>query len=250
MANEKLFTGKAENYSNARPGYSEEFFKYFKSFVTDKTKIADIGSGTGKFTKQLLNLGATVYAVEPNYDMRKECEKNLSDFDKFISVDGCDKNFNIAPESVDFITAAQAFHWFDKDAFKKECKRVLKENGSVVLIWNFRDLKDESVIENAKANEKYCPNFTGFSGGKRFDIKSALDGFFSEKPKILEFENNLFYTKEKFIKRNLSSSYAIDKSDSNYDNYISLLEKIFDKYNKDNLLKVPNITTAYIGKVK
>ncbi len=66
----------------------------------------------------------------------------------------------------------------------------------------------------------------------------------------MEFENNLFYTKEKFIKRNLSSSYAIDKSDSNYDNYISFLEKIFDKYNKDNLLKVPNITTAYIGKVK
>lgn len=38
MANEKLFTAKAENYSNARPGYSEEFFKYFKNFVTDKTK--------------------------------------------------------------------------------------------------------------------------------------------------------------------------------------------------------------------
>ena len=102
--------------------------------ISEDCVIADIGSGTGIFSRQLLHNGYNVYAVEPNADMRKKAEEMLSEYQGFVSVDGMDSNTNLPDKSMDHVTAAQAFHWFDADAFKKECRRILKPDGKIIIV--------------------------------------------------------------------------------------------------------------------
>ena len=167
MNNTARFDGKGEIYAKARPSYAAELLDYIKNTmnVPNGSVFADIGSGTGIFTEQLLNCGYRVYAVEPNEDMRKKAEENLSEYENFVSVDGTDINTKLLNESVDFVTAAQAFHWFDSEAFKKECKRILKPNGRVIIVYNSRDEQAPCTVALASLRRKYSPDFHGFSNG-------------------------------------------------------------------------------------
>jgi len=141
MDNTTKFDGKAEFYAKSRASYAPALFEYIEGMLEDEdfSIFADIGSGTGIFTEQLLMCGHYVYAVEPNKDMREIAEERLDEYDGFCSVDGTDVNTNLKNDSVDHITVAQAFHWFDMDAFKKECRRILRKDGKVIIVYNTRD---------------------------------------------------------------------------------------------------------------
>lgn len=250
--NENKFDGMGKIYAKFRPNYPQIFIDYLYNNVgiTDKSVIADIGSGTGIMTKQLLERGSKVYAVEPNDDMRKIAENNLEEFNKYISVKGTAENTTLLDESIDFITVAQAFHWFDRQTFKIECKRILKADGKVILVWNSRDEKSKIVAENDKINSRYCPNFKGFSGGMRGAITNGeFSGFFIENYETKTFENPLAFDKQGFIGRNLSSSYALKTDDKEYNDYVGALEVLFEKYSKDGIMIMPNFTKCYIGNV-
>lgn len=129
MDSTKKFNGIAKEYTFGRPTYSEDLmdFLYTRCNFSSDSIIADIGSGTGKFAKQLLNKGSFVYCVEPNDDMRNIAISELAVYKKFCAVQGTAADTGLSEKSVDFVTCAQAFHWFDVLNFKKECKRILKE---------------------------------------------------------------------------------------------------------------------------
>ena len=250
MDNTKLFTGRAENYSASRPDYSEEFIEYLYSTqeFNENSFIADIGSGTGKFAKHLLDKGSCVFCVEPNDDMRKTAETDLIGYEKFISLNGTSEETNIRNNSVDFVTAAQAFHWFNVEKFRSECKRILKPGGKVILVWNSRDI--DNIVNKASYEiyKRYCPDFNGLSGGIIKDDK-RIDNFFYSRYKRVEFENNLYYNKENFIRRSLSSSYSLMPVDKKYNEYIKEIENIFDKYSNDGIIEIGNNTVGYIGEI-
>lgn len=250
MDNTEKFTGKASIYSEARPSYPKALFDYLVNVkkINKDSIIADIGSGTGKFSESLLNLGFKVFAVEPNKDMRSNAENLFSLNSNFISINGTDSNTTLEDNSIDYITVAQAFHWFNPISFKEECQRIIKENGKVILVWNNRIAESEIVIKNAEICKKYCKNFKGFSGG--FDIKSnAVSEFYNNKYDFIKFVNNLKYDEDKFIKRMLSSSYSLAKGDDNYFEYINALKDFFKDYSINGILTIPNETIMYIGNV-
>jgi ubiquinone/menaquinone biosynthesis C-methylase UbiE len=87
-------------------------------------------------SKLLLSEHINLYAVEPNADMRTEAEKSLSSYQNFHSIDGTGENTTLASDSVDIITIAEAYHWFDNEQSNCEFKRILKSDGYVVLLWN------------------------------------------------------------------------------------------------------------------
>ena len=89
--------------------------------------MADIGSECGIFSHQLLESGLHVIGVEPNDDMRKMAEQSLKLYSRFQSIKATAENTTLKENSVDLVTVAQAFHWFDKEAFKIECQRILKQ---------------------------------------------------------------------------------------------------------------------------
>lgn len=125
------FSNRVENYQRFRPSYPLETIEFLQIELGLKqsSTVADIGSGTGIFSRLLLETGCTVFGVEPNAEMRAAGARYLSEFDKFTSVAGAAENTNLPAGSVDFVVAAQAFHWFEREAFEKEAARVLKSGG-------------------------------------------------------------------------------------------------------------------------
>ena len=250
MDNTNKFTGKSSAYASSRPKYAEQFIQYLKNSagLGLESIVADIGSGTGILSSQLLDIGCTVIAVEPNDDMRNTAEKLLGGNERFNSVKGSAENTALEDYSVNYITVGQAFHWFDHKKFKAECKRILKPGGKVILVWNSRVSSNKMIKENAEICQKYCPGFTGFSGGIK-NMDSAVSNFFETKYEKKVYQNDLKFTNEKFIQRLKSASYMIPEDSPNYEAYISALENLFDKYQKNGFLTMPNETKSYAGEI-
>ena len=84
------FSGPANDYAIGRPAYSNKLIEslYSQYGFTEESVIADIGSGTGKLAKQLLDKGSFVYCIEPNDDMRKIAMEELGEYKRFHAVDG------------------------------------------------------------------------------------------------------------------------------------------------------------------
>lgn len=247
----KKFDGIAKVYTVSRPNYAIELIDYlYKNYGISKTSIiADIGSGTGKFAKHLLDRGSEVYCVEPNEDMRCIAEKELHEYLNFYSVKGDAENTTLDDSFVDYITTAQAFHWFDVNKFRQECSRIIKNNGKVFLIWNVRDNLDLINQELYNIYLEYCPDFKGFSGGIVHD-DPRIKEFFNGQYDYVSFDNPLYFDKEKFIERSLSGSYSLKDGDKGYVEYIDAITSVFDKYSKNGIVTLGNKSVAYIGTVR
>ena len=50
--NTEAFTGRAQAYMKARPSYPDEAMEYIYGLAPMGAVFADIGAGTGKFTKR------------------------------------------------------------------------------------------------------------------------------------------------------------------------------------------------------
>lgn len=106
------FSDRVSNYIKYRPSYSNELIDTLISEcrIGKQSIIADIGSGTGIFSKLLLDRNYCVIGVEPNKEMREAAEHQFSKLSNFVSIEGEAEKTNIENSSVELITAAQAFH--------------------------------------------------------------------------------------------------------------------------------------------
>ncbi len=248
MDNTEKFTGRAATYAAARPAYAPALFHYLKAAegVGPTSVVGDIGAGTGIFSAQMLQLGCRVIAVEPNADMRRQAERLCADTDRLRLVDGRAEATGLAAQSLSFITVAQAFHWFQPVAFGLECRRLLKPGGRVLLVWNNRKTGGAQERDNAAICKAFCPAFTGFGGGKG-GRDDAVANFFAIPYHQLSYPNDLCYTKESFLQRMLSASYAPTPKEENYTPFLQALETHFEAYAQGGVLCLENRTEAYVG---
>ncbi len=246
MDNTHKFSGKAEVYQRARPSYAKELLDFIAQSwqIGTGSRVADIGSGTGILTRQLLGLGATVYAVEPNADMRAKAEELLGEHPNFVSVIGTAEQTTLPDHSVHLVTAAAAFHWFDPERFKQECKRILLPGAPVALIWNKARLSSEINLGRESIFRKYCPNFKGFSGGNDNEDKIKR-AFFNGDLQERRFPNPLVYDRQTFVNRALSASYSLIETDANYEAYLAELGELFDRHAVDGNIILPQDSVAY-----
>jgi 16S rRNA A1518/A1519 N6-dimethyltransferase RsmA/KsgA/DIM1 with predicted DNA glycosylase/AP lyase activity len=105
------FSGKADLYTKSRPSYPNEYIDYLLSVnsLNETSRVADMGSGTGILTRQLLERGISVIAVEPNDDMRTKAEQDLQKFDQFISMKGSAEETSLPDKRIDLVIAALGF---------------------------------------------------------------------------------------------------------------------------------------------
>lgn len=250
MDTTRKFTGRARDYVKGRPAYAEAFICRLseREGASPGMTAADVGCGTGKLSRQLLQKGYRVYGVEPNDEMRRQACRELSCWPEFYPVKGTAEGTTLKGDSVDLVTCAQAFHWFDGDRFAAECRRILRPQGEVFLIWNLRD-------QNAGINQdmyglfaSYCPDFKGFAGGIQKNDE-RIRRFFSRGFLYEEYENPLYYTLENFVSRSLSGSYSLKEGDLGYQEYLRKIRLVFEKYEKNGLVEMPNKTVVYSGRM-
>lgn len=131
------FASAADVYERARPSYPQEAVDWFaaQTGLGPGKTVVDLGAGTGKLTRLLAPTGARVVAIEPIPEMRAHIEGAEL-------LDGTAEEIPLPDASADVVTVAQAFHWFDHDRALPEIHRVLRDGGSLVLVWNMRDLDD------------------------------------------------------------------------------------------------------------
>jgi len=139
------FSDRVEDYVKYRPGYPPQVIEVLRARcgLTPSSVVADVGSGPGNLARLFLDNGNEVFAVEPNAEMREAGKQSLGNRGGYRSVDGRAEGTRLENASVDFVTAGQAFHWFDWPHAKTEFRRILRPEGWVVLLWNER-LTDSS----------------------------------------------------------------------------------------------------------
>jgi len=132
------FAAAAQTYVRGRPGYPAELAGWLAGDLelgTGRTCV-DLGAGTGKFTRLLVQTGAEVIAVEPVAEMRDQLVAGLPGT---RALEGTAQAMPLADATVDAVVCAQAFHWFADTAALAEIHRVLRPGGRLGLVWNVRD---------------------------------------------------------------------------------------------------------------
>lgn len=252
----KRFSNRVENYVKYRPGYPAEMFAYLikQKVLKSDSVIADIGSGTGISAKLFLDNGNMVYGVEPNNEMRKAAEKLYSRQKNFKSIVGTAEATTLKSKSIDIIIAAQAFHWFKPEEFKKEIIRVLKPGGVVLLIWNER-LTDETeflieyenLLHNFSVDYKDVNHKNITNKEIRNYVLSVVDNkSFNEA----FFRNHQEFGFDGLKGRLLSSSYVPTEEQPNYNDMLVELKRIFDTFSKDSIVRFEYTTNIFYGQLK
>jgi ubiquinone/menaquinone biosynthesis C-methylase UbiE len=251
MNSKERFSDRVDSYVKFRPSYPAEAINYLYDVVGLQAdgKIADIGAGTGIFSKLLLERGSHVTAVEPNQEMREAAEKTLIGEKNFRAVSGSAEMTGLPDQSVDFIVCAQAFHWFDRSAAQTEFKRILKHGGKVVLIWNSRLLHGTSFREEY---EQLLQTFgTDYNKVNHKNISPEILSSFFKSGKMQEkrFIYQQLFDFEGLSGRLRSSSYTPALGDPKHALMMNELQNLFERNNQDGKVFFEYETEVYWGEV-
>lgn len=245
--NEDKFTGKAKLYAAFRPSYPDSLIDRLYD-IADTDSAADIGAGTGIFTRCLLKKDWNVTAVEPNPDMYTQLKLSLDGTNAGI-ICASAEHTGLEGSSIGLVTAAQAFHWFDEKLFRAECQRILKPGGRLAVIWNERC--DTGISrERDRLCRQFCEAFRSGHDGRRHntDCGTFLRNEYFSRTEYFCTDNIVTMDEERFIGDTLSRSHALKETDENFPHFCKELRKIFSKYAMGGVVAVPYKTTCYAGK--
>lgn len=240
------FNNKAKDYAKGRPTYPVEILDKLKELgVTENSTIADIGAGTGLLTNMLGELGCKVVAIEPNVEMLEECKAYCSLNSNIQCIFATAEETSLKDNSVDIITIAQAFHWFDKKLCKKEFKRILKEHGYVLTIWN--SLEEDMVFEREYMNILHQYEIKTTAGNSYFDPDKEKLEFLGQDFVKVYYDNYQDITLEELICNASSRSYTPSKVNNEYDSFTKALKELFVKYEEGGKVTFHYKTEISIG---
>ncbi|HUK42936.1 MAG TPA: class I SAM-dependent methyltransferase [Candidatus Bathyarchaeia archaeon] len=243
------FSDRAEDYAKYRPHYSHDVVHALQAAcgLRPEHLIADAGCGPGLLAEIFLQNGNRVVGVEPNREMRVAGEKYLAAYPNFSMVDGSAESTTLADDSVDFVIAGQAFHWFNPPKARTEFARILRPSGWTVLVWHDRNLDATPFlrayevfirkygIDYEQVSHKYLANY------------EALASFFApNEMKLIQQHNRQRLDFDGLRGRLLSSSY-IPKSGERYDAMMKALPELFGQHAVDDRVTLEYDTKIYYG---
>ena len=244
------FSNRVDNYVRYRPNYPPGLIHILKSDcgLDAEATVADIGSGTGILSEMFLKNGNLVVGVEPNKAMRESAERLLADYPKFKSLSGTAEATGLAVGSVDFITAAQAFHWFDRAKAKQEFSRILKPQGWVVLVWNERKLDSTPFL---RTYENFLLRYgTDYEKVRHENIAGEIGDFFDPRPfRLKTLENFQHFDFEALKGRLLSASYVPAPDHPCAPEMLAELRQIFDVHQAGGIVSFEYDTRVYYGQM-
>jgi ubiquinone/menaquinone biosynthesis C-methylase UbiE len=244
------FSTRVADYVRYRPGYPSEMISMLRAEcgLQPGDVIADIGSGTGFLSELFLKSGNRVYGVEPNEAMRQAGEEYLAAYDGFSSMEGSAEATTLDDASIDFVTAGQAFHWFQQDAARQEFRRILKPHGWTVIAWNDRQMETPFASAYEDLLVKYGTDYSKVR--EAYPEASAMQEFFAGGSVTQRsLPNEQTFDLEGLIGRLRSSSYAPLEGHPNYAPMLAALEELFRANQKDARVVMEYSTHVYYGRL-
>jgi ubiquinone/menaquinone biosynthesis C-methylase UbiE len=244
------FSTRVADYVRYRPGYPSEMIALLRTEcgLRPGHVIADIGSGTGFLSELFLKNGNRVYGVEPNEAMRQAGEEYLAAYDGFSSIEGSAESTTLDDASVDFVTAGQAFHWFQQDAARTEFRRILKADGWIVVAWNDRQMDTPFAGAYEDLLVQYGTDYKKVR--EAYPEAGVMQEFFSGGSVAQRsIPNAQTFDLEGLVGRVRSSSYAPLEGHANYAPMMAAIEELFRSNQQDGRVRMEYSTHVYYGRV-
>jgi SAM-dependent methyltransferase len=242
------FSNRVEDYARYRPSYPPGVLDFLKENCNLHREhiIADIGSGTGLLSKLFLENGNHVYGIEPNAEMQAGGEEFLHGYPNFASIAGSAEATTLAEHSIDFVTAGQAFHWFDPIASRKEFSHILKPGGWVVVVCNERQTDSTPFLRDYEALlHRFGTDYARVSDS--YPVPEDMEGFFGHNFLSHEVPNLQEFDFDGLSGRLRSSSYSPAANHPNFPQMMNELKHIFAAYRKNGIVRFDYRTRVYAG---
>lgn len=226
------FSSRAADYLDSRPAYPPGILDILATGcgLRPKHRVADVGAGTGILTAMLLRNGNAVVAVEPNDAMRAVLERSCSSH-PLLEVAGTTAEATGLPaSSVDLVTVAQAFHWFDAERVRREFSRILRPGGCVALMWNVRDTEATGFLRGYESLlRRFAPEYERFKDGP-VDAQ-LLSEFFRPGGFVAHgLRNDVEFDYRRLERLVRSTSYAPSAGQAGFAPMIDALRELFDAH--------------------
>ncbi len=244
----RLFASRVADYVKSRPGYPREALQFLRDRcgVKPGSRGADLGSGTGILTAQLLEGGARVWAVEPNREMREAAERLLGGREGFTSVAGTAEATTLEAGCCEWLTAGQAFHWFDPQRARQEALRILVRGAHVALIWNEHAEAPPPFLADYEALlRRHAPEYERVRGRRAYGV--PIQAFFGATPERVDFPNQQVFDLEGLEARAMSSSYVPRPGQPGHERILAGLREIFERHQRDGVVAFPYQTLLFFG---
>jgi ubiquinone/menaquinone biosynthesis C-methylase UbiE len=240
------FSSRVADYVRYRPTYPDAVFELLEREcgLGAGAQVADVGSGTGIFSKLLADRGAEVFGVEPNADMLAAADEFMRDNPRFHSITGTAEQTHLEDQSVDLITCAQAFHWFDQARALPEFKRILRPRGILFLVWNERKDSGEFLAGYEDALRTYCPEYL------KVDHRNTQGqnlGRFFKSMKRATFPLDQSFDEAGFLGRAASSSYVPREGQPGHEAFFAELRRLFVQHQRGGRVTFEHDTECYYG---
>jgi ubiquinone/menaquinone biosynthesis C-methylase UbiE len=243
------FSNRVADYVRYRPSYPAGVL----SFLSENCGlhrhhvVADIGSGTGLLSKLFVENGNHVYGVEPNAEMQAAGEEFLRPYSNFASITGSAEATPLADASIDFVTAGQAFHWFEPIATRKEFSRILKPGGWFVVIHNERVTDATPFLRDYEALlHRFGTDYARVSDS--YPLPQDMQSFFGS-PEFLSHQlpNAQEFDFDGLSGRLRSSSYSPAAEHPDFPPMMNELKHIFAAYQQNGIVRFDYCTRIFAG---
>lgn len=210
----RSFDAWAVDYDRYRPGYPQTLFDHVANRLDlpADARVADLGAGTGKAALAMARRGWRVTAIEPGQGMLDVLGAQAAAAQVRVEARRASaEETGLDSVSVDLVTAAQAFHWFDKEKAMPEIARIVRPGGGVAVFWNARaDDRSAFLSGHMDVLSRYVPEAHLDRRNKDDDSTTSDDlgrsGWFAADPRVI-LEHEVVMSIDDFVQYAFTASY-------------------------------------------
>ena len=235
----RAFGAVAATYDRGRPGYPAEAAAWLMG--AEAQVVLELGAGTGKLTRELVDQGHAVFATEPDEAMLAVLRERVPEVSAKVATA---EEIPANDRSVDVVVVAQAFHWFDHEVALPEIARVLKPGGHVALVWNFFDQRIPWVRRLVNLVGEHSASSHASS-----DVLADHELFEPAERTTFAFWQDV--TRDTLVDIVASRSYVASLPEAERDAKLDAVRALYDEYGRGHDgMQLPYVTECFRAKVR